>query len=209
MVLGVVLTFSAVLLVSQNQELLLRLPPLLARPSAAGLSARLAVAYPVARRFRTGATLSMYGLVVFTLVLISVLGTVIDAGVDRAVATASGGYALRVDWNPQAPVADPAARLAGGRFAGRVAGVAPLETAEAEVTGVPGAAKAVPATAVGAGAALADHGLFPSTPGWTASATTGRCGAPSWPTRATWSSTSTWATRSRAWTTTPGSRATP
>jgi putative ABC transport system permease protein len=161
-VLGVVLTFSAVLLVSQNQELLLRLGrPLLARPSAAGLSARLAVAYPVARRFRTGATLSMYGLVVFTLVLISVLGTVIDAGVDRAVASASGGYALRVDWNPQAPVPDPAARLAGGRFAGRVAGVAPLETAEAEVRGVPGAAKAVPATAVGATAALATHGLFP------------------------------------------------
>jgi putative ABC transport system permease protein len=161
-VLGVVLTFSAVLLVSQNQELLLRLGrPLLSRPSASGLSARLAVAYPVARRFRTGATLSMYGLVVFTLVLISVLGTVIDSGVDRAVATASGGYGLRVDWNPQAPVADPAARLAGGRFAGRVTGVAPLETAEAEVAGVPGAAKAVPATAVGATAALATHGLFP------------------------------------------------
>ena len=54
-VLGVVLTFSAVLLVSQNQELLLRLGrPLLARPSAAGLSARLAVAYPVARRFGPG-----------------------------------------------------------------------------------------------------------------------------------------------------------
>jgi putative ABC transport system permease protein len=161
-VLGVVLTFSAVLLVSQNQELLLRLGrPLLARPSASGLSARLAVAYPVARRFRTGATLSMYGLVVFTLVLISVLGAVIDSGVDRAVASASGGYALRVDYNPQAPVADPATRLMGGRFAGRVAGVAPLETAEAEVAGVPGAAKAVPATAVGATAALAGHGLFP------------------------------------------------
>jgi putative ABC transport system permease protein len=161
-VLGVVLTFSAVLLVSQNQELLLRLGrPLLARPSATGLSARLAVAYPVARRFRTGATLSMYGLVVFTLVLISVLGTVIDAGVDRAVASASGGYALRVDYNPQAPVADPATRLMGKPFAGRVAGVAPLETAEAEVAGVPGAAKAVPATAVGATAALATHGLFP------------------------------------------------
>ena len=162
-VLGVVLTFSAVLLVSQNQELLLRLGrPLLARPSASGLSARLAVAYPVARRFRTGATLSMYGLVVFTLVLISVLGTVIDAGVDRAVATASGGYALRVDYNPQAPPPP------------------------------------WPATA-----------CSPSTPGWTGSATTGPSGARCWPTRATWSSTSTWATRSRAWTTTPGGRATP
>ena len=161
-VLGVVLTFSAVLLVSQNQELLLRLlRPVLARPSAAGLSARLAVAYPVARRFRTGATLSMYGLVVFTLVLISVLGSVIDSGVDRAVAQASGGYPLRVDYHPSAAIGDPAETLGGGRFAGRVAGVAPLASAEAEVLGVPGAAKAVPATVVGATPALADHGLFP------------------------------------------------
>src|SRR5918992_5004521 len=125
-ILGVVLTFSAVLLVSQNQELLLRLlRPVLARPSAAGLSARLAVAYPVARRFRTGATLAMYGLVVFTLVLISVLGAVIDSGVNRAVAQASGGYALRVDYNPSAPIADPAERLAGGRLARQLAGGAP------------------------------------------------------------------------------------
>jgi putative ABC transport system permease protein len=161
-VLGVVLTFSAVLLVSQNQELLLRLArPLLGRPSAAGLSARLAVAYPVARRFRTGATLTMYGLVVFTLVLISVLGAVIDSGVERAVAQASGGYALRVDYNPSSPIQDPARRLAGGRFAGRVAGVAPLTSAEGEVLGVPGAAKPVAATVVGATPELAAGGLFP------------------------------------------------
>jgi len=161
-VLGMVLTFSAVLLVSQNQELLLRLGrPLLARPSAGGLSARLAVAYPVARRFRTGATLSMYGLVVFTLVLIAVLGAVIDSGMDRAVAEASGGYALRVDYNPSGAAADPAARLTGRPFAGRVAGVAPLRTAEARVLGVPGAPKPVPATAVGATPALVAHGLFP------------------------------------------------
>ena len=161
-VLGVVLTFSAVLLVSQNQELLLRLVrPLSGRRAASGLAARLAVAYPVARRFRTGATLIMYGLVVFTLVLISVLGSVIDSGVDQAVAQASGGYALRVDYNPSAPVDDPATRLTTGRFAGRVAGVAPLEAAEARVLGVPGTAKAVPTTAVGVTPALADHGLFP------------------------------------------------
>ncbi|HZA81047.1 MAG TPA: FtsX-like permease family protein [Actinomycetes bacterium] len=161
-VLGVVLTFSAVLLVSQNQELLLRLARALpGRPSASRLASRLAVAYPVARRFRTGATLIMYGLVVFTLVLISVLGSVIGSGVDQAVTQASGGYALRVDYNPSAAIGDPAARLAGGRFAGQVEGVAPLASAEARVQGVPGAPKPVPTTAVGATPALAEHGLFP------------------------------------------------
>ena len=160
-VLGVVLTFSAVLLVSQNQELLLRLGrPLLARPSAAGLSARLAVAYPVARRFRTGATLSMYGLVVFTLVLITVLGNIIGSTVDRAVADASGGFALRVDYNPSAPVADPARRFTEGRFAGRVREVAPLSAGEARVTGLPGLTKPIDTTVVGGTPALAERGRF-------------------------------------------------
>ena len=57
--------------------------------------------------------------------------------------------------------ADPQARLAGGRFAGRVAGVAPLTSAKAQVLGVPGAIKPLPTTVVGATQALADHGLFP------------------------------------------------
>ncbi len=43
------------------------------RPPPGGLASRLAVAYPVARRFRTGAILMMYSLVVFILVLITVL----------------------------------------------------------------------------------------------------------------------------------------
>jgi putative ABC transport system permease protein len=159
-VLGVVLTFSAVLLVSQNQELLLRpLRPLLRRPSDSGLATRLAVAYPVARRFRTGAILIMYGLVVFTLVLITVFGNVIGSTVDRAVADASGGYALRVDYNPSAPVADPARQFTEGRFAGRVREVAPLSAGEARVAGL-GLAKPVDTTVVGATSALAEHGRF-------------------------------------------------
>jgi putative ABC transport system permease protein len=160
-VLGVVLTFSAVLLVSQNQELLLRpLRPLLRRPSGSGLATRLAIAYPVARRFRTGAILIMYGLVVFTLVLITVFGSIVGSTVDRAVADASGGYAVRVDYNPSAPVADPATRFTSGRFAGRVQEVAPLSAAEARVAGLPGLTKPVDTTLVGATPTLGEHGSF-------------------------------------------------
>jgi putative ABC transport system permease protein len=160
-VLGVVLTFSAVLLVSQNQELLLRpLRPLLRRPSGSGLATRLAMAYPVARRFRTGAILIMYGLVVFTLVLITVFGSIVGSTVDRAVADASGGYAVRVDYNPSAPVADPATRFTSGRFAGRVQEVALLSAAEARVAGLPGLTKPVDTTLVGATPTLGEHGSF-------------------------------------------------
>ncbi len=160
-VLGTVLVFSAVVLVSQNQELLTRpLRPLIARPSPAGLATRLGVAYPVARRFRTGAILIMYGLVVFTLVLITVLGSIIQSTLGNEVANASGGFALRADFTPSAPVADPAAAFGAGRFAGRVAAVAPLSAAKAKVSHL-GRLGDADVVAVGATAAIVQGRLFP------------------------------------------------
>ncbi len=103
----------------------------------------------------------MYGLVVFTLVLISVLSSVIQSTVDNEVASASGGFAVRVDYNPSAPVTDR--QLTGGRFAGRVAAVAPLSAAEARVSGLRGVTEPTDTTVVGATPALAEQGLFPLT----------------------------------------------
>src|SRR6266496_1705323 len=106
-ILGTMLTFSAVFLVSQNQDIITRpLRPFMVRSTPGGLASRLAIAYPVARRFRTGAILIMYSLVVFTLVLITVLGGLINATVDNEVANASGGFAVRADFNPANPVPD-------------------------------------------------------------------------------------------------------
>jgi putative ABC transport system permease protein len=162
-VLGSLLTFSAVFLISQNQELLTRpLRPLIARPSLAGLATRLAVAYPIARRFRTGAILIMYGLVVFTLVLITVLGNLINATTDSEVANASGGYAVRTDFNPAAPVADPARTFTTGRFAGRVGAVSPLTTAKGKVTDLnPKFTDPLDVVVVGTDRSISREGLFP------------------------------------------------
>jgi putative ABC transport system permease protein len=162
-VLGSLLTFSAVLLVSQNQQLLMRpLRPLIARPTQGGLATRLAVAYPIARRFRTGAILIMYGLVVFTLVLITVIGNLISAGTDAEVANASGGFGVRADFNPSAPVSDPARTFTSGRFAGKVAAVAPLTVSGAKVTNlIKGRTDPIDVIVVGADPQLSQAGLFP------------------------------------------------
>ena len=134
-VLGTMLTFSAVFLVTENQNLVLRpLRRLQERPSESGLAIRLAVAYPLARRFRTGATLIMYSIVVFTIVLIAEISAVIDASVDSTVAQATAGYSVRVDYNPNAPVADPARSLRAGPLADKVEAVAPLRVTTAGAT---------------------------------------------------------------------------
>jgi putative ABC transport system permease protein len=134
-VLGAMLTFSAVFMLSENQSLALwPLRRLMDRPSASGLAIRLAVAYPLARKFRTGATLVMYSIVVFTIVLIAQISAVIDASVNTSVAQATAGYSIRVDYNPNAPVPDPARTLRAGPLATKVEAVAPLTVTTAGAT---------------------------------------------------------------------------
>ena len=134
-VLGAMLTFSAVFILSENQNLVLwPLRRLMDRPSASGLAIRLAVAYPLARKFRTGATLVMYSIVVFTIVLIAQISAVIDASVNSSIAKATAGYSVRVDYNPNAPVPDPTRTLRAGPLATQIQAVAPLTVITAGAT---------------------------------------------------------------------------
>ena len=161
-ILGVALVFSAVFLVCQNQEFVTRpFRRLLQRPTPNGLATRLAVAYPLARRFRTGAILIIYSLVVFTLVLITVLGSMVSATVDGEVANASGGFPIRTDFNPSFPIPDPARSLTTGPFAGNVAAAVPLLVARGRVS--IGTIDEQDVVVVGAGSGIAREGLYPLT----------------------------------------------
>ena len=156
-VMGCMLSFAAVTLVSLHQTVLFRpLRWLVDRPTQTGLATRLAMAYPMAKKFRTGSTLAMYSVVVLVIVLMTQIMTVINANVDRAVADATSGWSLRVDYSASAPVASPKTTLKTGEFAGQVISVAPLVIAEAEGddprletdTRLPVVAVGVPATVV-------------------------------------------------------------
>jgi len=157
-VLGCMLSFAAVTLVSQHQSLLLRpLRPLVDQPSQTGLATRLAVAYPTAKGFRTGATLAMYSVVVLVIVLLIQISAILDAGIDGAVADATGGWALRVDYNPSTPISEPERALTTGQFAGRVSTVAPLLVATAEADDpLHRTTDSLPVVAVGVPSQLAD-----------------------------------------------------
>lgn len=129
-VLGSMLSFAAVVLVSMHQEWLLRpMRPLIEKPSQAGLATRIAIAYPTARRGRTGATLAMYSLVVLVIVLLTQINAVVSAGVAGAVRDSTGGWSMRVDMNPSTPIPAAARTLTSGDYRGRIREVAPLVTA--------------------------------------------------------------------------------
>ncbi|MEU6944403.1 FtsX-like permease family protein [Streptomyces sp. NPDC046316] len=129
---GALAAFSAVVLVSDNQKTLLRpVRRFLRRPTEGGLAARLAVAYPLAKRFRTGATLVMYTLIVFVLVLLTEISGTLRAGV---VADATAGYSLRLDYNPQVAGDRLVSDLRGGPSAAGISAVTPLLNATGRAT---------------------------------------------------------------------------
>ena len=96
---GVLLTFSAVMLLTQGQE---TLEGGIRRIAARRLPLRLSVAYPLARRFRTGLTLGMFALVIFTMTFIAILSTVFGGQVTDT-ARKEGGFEILMlsnDTNP-------------------------------------------------------------------------------------------------------------
>ncbi|MFE1349546.1 ABC transporter permease, partial [Streptomyces sp. NPDC058757] len=106
----------------------------LEHPSESGLAARLAIAYPLAKRFRTGATLVMYTLIVFVLVLLTEISGILRAGVDGVVDDATAGYSLRLDYNPQAAGDDLVDELRTGPSAYGISAATPLLNASGRAT---------------------------------------------------------------------------
>lgn len=122
---GIILVGSAVALVTQNQE---SIGALLRRLGGRrSMSMRLGLAYPLARRFRTGMILAMYSLVVFTLVFITVLSSLFASQIDQFTADVAGGFDLQVSSNSANPVAVDDVGARPGVVA--VAGLADAEAA--------------------------------------------------------------------------------
>jgi putative ABC transport system permease protein len=128
---GSLVAFSGVALVSQNQDVVLA--PIRAafeRPGEAGLAVRLAVAYPLAKRFRTGATLVMYTLITLVLVLLVEVAGVINHSIDTQVSDATAGYSMRLDFSAT-QAQQTIAELKTGSFRDEITDVTPLLSAAA------------------------------------------------------------------------------
>ncbi len=120
---GIVMTAGGVAFVTLQQD---RLSSTLHRFGGRVLALRLGLAYPLARRGRTGLTVSMYALVVFILTFITSISFMIDKQVTTATADVSGGAKVFVRSSTANPVSISALTRTPG-----VAMVAPLSQAEA------------------------------------------------------------------------------
>ena len=93
------------------------------------LTARLGLAYPLARRFRSAMTIGMFAIIVLTLVYMSEISFMFRGRTDDIAKNLSGGFGVELVSNPNNPV--PAAKLAALPGVTRVA---PLGYTAAEFT---------------------------------------------------------------------------
>jgi putative ABC transport system permease protein len=100
---GVVLVGAGVALVSQGDRAWAWLADRVAERGG-GIAGRLAVAYPLARRVRTGILLAMFSLVIFTMTFMSAISDANLAQVPAMARDAAGGWDLWVDSSPSNPL---------------------------------------------------------------------------------------------------------
>ncbi len=99
---GVILVGAAVGLGAVNADAVGRMIAK-AGGSRRSLAARMAFAYPVARRFRTSMLLGIYALIVFVLTFLAVFSHLFDAQIPRFVRESSAGFHMVLDSNPSNP----------------------------------------------------------------------------------------------------------
>jgi putative ABC transport system permease protein len=100
---GVVLVAGAVALTGSLDVVWTRAVGLLAARGR-GLAARLGLAYPLARRFRTSMLLGMFALVIFTMTFIASMSSVFTSQAENFTADVAGGFDLVIDSNSANPV---------------------------------------------------------------------------------------------------------
>ena len=103
---GILLVSGAVLVIMYNTDLLLRLILLvLGRSARIAPVLRMAIAYPLSNRFRTGMTIAIFAVVTFSVIFMATLFKVNDIVLTNTEQF-TGGFDLRVDYSRNNPVDD-------------------------------------------------------------------------------------------------------
>ncbi len=117
---GVLLVAGGVLIVMANSETLLKLGPRLTREGKNLPVVKAAIAYPMAKRFRTGVILAMFALIMFTITVMSMVMSLTSSTVDVFARMESGGYDVIGYANPFAELDDLDQRLTQSGLGARI-----------------------------------------------------------------------------------------
>lgn len=104
---GLFLVGSSVILVMFNSDTILNAISSLGSRKRAGQAVfKIAVSYPLKNKFRTGMTIMIFGLIIFTIVVLSMIVNIFNVNIDRITEEQSGGFDIFAISNENLPIAD-------------------------------------------------------------------------------------------------------
>ncbi len=104
---GLFLVGSSVILVMFNSDTILNAVSSLGSRKRAGQAVfKIAVSYPLKNKFRTGMTIMIFGLIIFTIVVLSMIINIFNVNIERITEEQSGGFDIFAYTNENLPIAD-------------------------------------------------------------------------------------------------------
>ncbi|UCG70780.1 MAG: FtsX-like permease family protein, partial [Thermoplasmata archaeon] len=101
---GVFLVLAGVFIVMFNSDILLKaLQRTIGREKSTRAVLKTAISYPMDSRFKTGMTLVMFALIIFTVTVIAMFSSMLGSQSDAMLAEQSGGYDIMGNTNPSTP----------------------------------------------------------------------------------------------------------
>lgn len=101
---GVWLVSGAIMLVMFNSELFLKtVTAIFYKVKTLRAVLKIAVSYPMRKKFRTGMTLAMFTLIIFTITVMSMIAAMMGTVFDNTLEKESGGYDIIAITNPNTP----------------------------------------------------------------------------------------------------------
>ncbi len=104
---GLFLVGSGVILVMFNSETILNAVSSFGSRKRAGQAVfKIAVSYPLRNRFRTGMTIMIFGLIIFTIVVLSMIVNIFNTNIEKMTEEQSGGFDIFAISNENLPLTD-------------------------------------------------------------------------------------------------------
>lgn len=140
---GLLLVLGGLLIVMFNSDTILSIATRVVRSRTWLPVVRTAIAYPMNKKFRTGATLASIALIMFTIATMSGIQSMVESTIDTAAMRESGGFDLIAQTNPLIPKADWEAEFASANVSANVTESRGISIARVAVSEDPGVAGTV------------------------------------------------------------------
>jgi len=104
---GLFLVFAALIIVMSNSDAIIKgLTFIIGRGKSAQAVIKTAISYALKSKFRTGMTIAIFALIIFTITTMSMITGILGTNIGNQVQKASGGYEIFASSNPLSPIED-------------------------------------------------------------------------------------------------------